>query len=188
MFAQLHIIYAGSLKHDFQMNFLGSDLVDWDLNVEVRRFAQFRFCGQFNWLRFPLPKSCAPSARGYWVQTVLPLGRCVHSDEHKEDALSCCAWRSLTAIMEQNDTPMWATLQSNKGPARGSPQLSGDHDTEGSGKKAAQGRNNLSWEIEGRDLLTKWEQSLKVFQTGTDVSKGMWWDGTAEVPCVSTCI
>lgn len=33
MFVQLHIIYAGSLKHDFQMNFLSTNLVGWSLNV-----------------------------------------------------------------------------------------------------------------------------------------------------------
>lgn len=33
MFAQLHIIYAGSLNRDFQMNFLGSDLMDWGWNI-----------------------------------------------------------------------------------------------------------------------------------------------------------
>jgi hypothetical protein len=33
MFAQLHIIYATSPKHDFHVNFLGSNLVDWELNI-----------------------------------------------------------------------------------------------------------------------------------------------------------
>lgn len=33
MFAQLHVIYAGSLRHDFQMNFLSPNLGDWDSNV-----------------------------------------------------------------------------------------------------------------------------------------------------------
>lgn len=35
MFAQLHIIYAGSLNHDFQMNFLRPNVVDPRFNMEV---------------------------------------------------------------------------------------------------------------------------------------------------------
>lgn len=47
MFAQLHIIYAGSLNHDFQMNFLHPNTVDPGFNMEVWWLARPSFGGQF---------------------------------------------------------------------------------------------------------------------------------------------